>query len=415
MKDSILKQILKNMYHKLIKMKTLEQREFAIYDIKRVLKKQEVSHGKKICVGFMKQLDSVWEKGLPVYNQMMSDDRFTVYLLEVENKDVSVQETLNNNRESRLLKNGKFIGKLDEISFKNLYLDYLFYGRPYDRYLPKWLQSKYVRKQTLICYIPYYYRIGQDQSYLNERFINNIYYYFVESKHIEKFEIKKQEYTINKYNKKVECHGYPIFDQLWGLSNDTLKRNKKPCVLWAPRWTTDKNIGGSNFFKYKNYFLSNDFLDQYSLIIRPHPLMFGNFISTKEMTTEEVELFKKECKNRGIYIDSNPSFVESVKLSDVLISDVSSMIVEYMVTCKPVIICKTDARIWGRIDPGLLTCMYKAGNCKEIETELFSAINNDILSNKRRDYISNELQISSVKSSQRISQRIVDDFLSRIV
>ena len=81
-------------------------------------------------------------------------------------------------------------------------------------------------------------------------------------------------------------------------SNNNSTFRKK--VLWTPRWSTDPYIGGSNFFKYKDVILGlarkkKDIL----FILRPHPLMFDNFVKTSEMTETEVIEFKKYCKNFG--------------------------------------------------------------------------------------------------------------------
>lgn len=65
--------------------------------------------------------------------------------------------------------------------------------------------------------------------------------------------------------------------------------------MWTPRWTTNKKLGGSNFFVYYKLLLEyaekNDDVD---LLCRPHPLMFDNFLKTGEMKIEEIDDYKKE-------------------------------------------------------------------------------------------------------------------------
>lgn len=64
------------------------------------------------------------------------------------------------------------------------------------------------------------------------------------------------------------------------ITYDERKGKKNKTFLWIPRWTTPADDNEkSTFLMYKdfllNYFSNNAEL---SLIIRPHPLMFDNYI-----------------------------------------------------------------------------------------------------------------------------------------
>ena len=88
-------------------------------------------------------------------------------------------------------------------------------------------------------------------------------------------------------------------------------------------------------------------IDKYNdvlFIIRPHPLMFGNFITTGEMTEQEVFGFKDYCNNKdNVVLDEKKEYVATFWQSDFLISDASSIVPEYYVTNKPIIYCNSKA------------------------------------------------------------------------
>lgn len=48
-------------------------------------------------------------------------------------------------------------------------------------------------------------------------------------------------------------------------------------------------------------------------VVRPHPLMFDNFIHTGEMTESEVENFKSTCRSApNIRLDQSGEYVEKL-------------------------------------------------------------------------------------------------------
>ena len=127
----------------------------------------------------------------------------------------------------------------------------------------------------------------------------------------------------------------------WNFATNGLR------VIWAPRWTTDKKLGGSNFFTYKDFML--DYFrehDEMNLLMRPHPLMFDNFISTGEMTADEVEKYKAEVNSiKNIAFDDQKEYAATFWNSDVLIADYSSIVPEYFLTEKPLIFCATNMEL----------------------------------------------------------------------
>lgn len=104
-------------------------------------------------------------------------------------------------------------------------------------------------------------------------------------------------------------------------------------------------------------------------IIRPHPLMFDNFIRTGEMTQAEVETYKKHCETtENIQLDQSKDYTEMLWRTDIMISDISGIMIEYAITKKPIVYCTSDID-WHMISSTqeLLAVNYVVNDLKEIE------------------------------------------------
>ena len=116
-------------------------------------------------------------------------------------------------------------------------------------------------------------------------------------------------------------------------------------ILWLPRWTVAKQIDDGNlashFLDYNDSFLEYvDSQDYYRLVIRPHPLMFENYIKYGLMSEQSVIAYKEILKNHGkISLDEKPSYDDAFNTADVLVADCSSIIIEFFLRGKPIIYC----------------------------------------------------------------------------
>ena len=58
------------------------------------------------------------------------------------------------------------------------------------------------------------------------------------------------------------------------------------------------------------------------------------------MTREEVEQYKKTCsQTENVQLDQNKEYLDSFASADILVSDMSGVVVDFAVTEKPVIFC----------------------------------------------------------------------------
>ena len=101
---------------------------------------------------------------------------------------------------------------------------------------------------------------------------------------------KRFKKTSEKGYQHFEYLGYPSLEPFMKIKN----RNEIKSIIWTPRWSYNKTIGGSHFIEYKDSFVSiKEKFSEIELVFRPHPLMFDNLIFEKRMTKSEVDEFKK--------------------------------------------------------------------------------------------------------------------------
>ena len=267
-------------------------------------------------------------------------------------------------------------------------------SRPYDHYLPSELRSKNLAKITSLGYIPYYFAMEEEIGLHSVRFLNRIQYYFADqdddyeyiNKVCSKGIKKKYQFNLNL--------GYPSFDeeiQVFernDLSKSAFSKNKNAIkVIWNPRWTNDVSLGSSNFAKYQkelfDFILDNK---DFSFVFRPHPLLFPNFIATGVMSEKDKEeLLNRIDKSTNAVYDRQGDYLSTICDADILLSDYSSLIPEFVPRDKPIIYCSSDTTIkYTKVFDDIIEANYQANNVKEIiETLILIKDNKDSKVDKR--------------------------------
>lgn len=389
--------------------------------IQKLNKKDE----EKIRVGFFCQYIPAWEKVKPLYNKMKKDNRFQIYLLcvpsvmEKNNVAMGKNDTYQYFSEHGYEAINTVVDKGKWLDIKNLSLDYIFYPRPYNSYFPKQYNTRIVSRYTKICCVMYCMSIMKVDLdlVLNRDFCRNVYFYFAETDYIQNYMQSKFNWSYKMGMMKIPCFGMPIFDQIfldkqkksksWEFSQNMFK------VIWAPRWTTDKYLGGSNFFYYKDIILN--YAEKHSdidFLIRPHPMMFNNFIRTGEMTTGDVEYYKKKIQSlKNVKLDDEQEYIASMWESSVLICDISSIIPEYLMMNKPIIYCASNMVAEITEDATkLFTGCYEVHNEKELFVILENLQKgNDPLKKKREELKKWLLKGEAESASKQIVEALVCD------
>lgn len=350
---------------------------------------------KVLRVGFIVFEPETWDKLQPVYEEMLGRRDVEPWLIIVPSFDnnLSLEKEYGYEKEyfeekysNILLAYDKF-GKV--IDLKKYEFDYVFYQDPYNSHYPKEINSTSVVKFSKVCYIPYGYTISTNFSDLllqNREFFRNVSIFFADSKSVSSVMKKVFGKNYDKGIQKVIELGYPPFEQYKAWEN----ANNISSIAWTPRWSYDKKVGGSHFFEYKDEFITlREKYPDFRLILRPHPMLFANMINTKRMSETEVEEYKKFMYNKKIEIMDKCPVNDVLKMADILISDVSSVIPSYFMSGRPIIYCKSELNVNNEFKK-MLQGIYIASSWKEVDMYIKEIVSgNDYLKEKRNKLIKN--------------------------
>lgn len=375
------------------------------------IKKMKKIKKEKIVVVFISQMSNLWTNVSRIYDLMIDDQNFDVYILSVpEYRNENHFEAYNFHKQSNHKNNLNcfFDGKY--LDLKLLQPDYVFYDRPYSSYLPKQYRNNIVSRYAKTCYVPYGCEMMPSiyDTSLKVNFFKDLYLFFADINDSYEYIKKQEKISLALKLRRNELVGHPTFTDVmmsekksnvfWSDKSTKLK------AIWAPRWTDDIRLGGSNFLKYKDkiisLFLENENM---SLVFRPHPLTFSNYLEKKLITKKDLDEYLNIFNNSDdLFYDNRSEYFSTFWHSDVLIADISSIIPYYFLTGKPIILCDTGYIFDGEIMESISACSYIAHSFEDIENVIKDLHNNiDPLKEKRlkiRDelfYFDNILNIPS--------------------
>lgn len=296
--------------------------------------------------------------------------------------------------------------------------DYVFFQTPYPVFPESW-SVKQISMIAKICYIPYATCLfaGEVEEGLHPiSFFNFTSIFFKESSFCKEIFVKifKNRDWFNE--KKVILSGLPKLDYLidhneligrvWKRG---LQKNIKR-ILWTPRWRTSE--GTCHFFDYKDYFVNySQKHKDIDIVLRPHPLCLQNFLKTNELSASDLERMENEYDNSlNMAIDKTGEYIDTFLTSDVLVSDISSMLLEYFVTGKPIIYThRVD--VFNDFGRQLSKGFYWVKNSAELKETLEMLIaGNDPLREKREELIKLLLFLPEGGAGLRIKEVIRTDF-----
>ena len=164
--------------------------------------------------------------------------------------------------------------------------------------------------------------------------------------------------------------------------------------MWTPRWSYDSKVGGSHFLEYKDIIIRlKGFYPEIILTFRPHPLLFEELIAKSLMKKEDIESYLIVLKQNNIKYDWGAPVFDTFKGTDVLITDYSSMIIQFFITGRPVIYCDSSNIQLNDEFKKLAEGMYVAKCEKDIFYYMQKLQNGeDYLFDKRQEIIQNNLK-----------------------
>lgn len=317
--------------------------------------------GRPIRVCFLQQDPNCWNKSKALYDLMLKDDRFAVSLLCVPDPyDTDTGSTYrffaDNGYDAIDARVGDgpwstMDSRGDWFDLQSIQPDYVFYQQPYDAYLPKAYQSRAVSKHAKICLTPYGFALTKElMECMEYDFLQSVYCLYTVSETERHFNAKRFALSHKLGIRHSKYLGTLVFTDLFRHKNEVSPSwdFSENCfrAIWTPRWTTDPKIGGSNFFRYKDFLLDyareNPITD---ILFRPHPMAFPNFIRTGQMTQQEVDAYIGQIEaSANTALDHQKRYDATFWQSSVLVTDISAIIIEYFVTGKPIIFCETEGR-----------------------------------------------------------------------
>lgn len=335
----------------------------------------------KMRVVFIVQRTEVFNSVRTVFEAAVAKDECEVYLLPLPRCLNECNELLWDTYASvvefcQKLCGGKVINTYDfetetYYDLTELMPDYIFLNVPYTIQYPDEYSLEKLALIAKVCYVPYGYTISNEKKY-SELYAGLFYVDLM--KYISfLFNDGDGSYSYCKKNRmwlseflfgeRLYNIGYPRFDNIDVQQVNTSGHT----ILWLPRWTVANQINngnlGSHFFDYSDKLLEYvDRQDCYRLVVRPHPLMFENYIEHGLMSEQDALTYKEIMKNNEKFLlDENPSYDEAFNMADVLVADCSSIIIEFFLHGKPIIYCGKREELSTQIADVTKTFYYANG------------------------------------------------------
>jgi CDP-glycerol glycerophosphotransferase (TagB/SpsB family) len=165
--------------------------------------------------------------------------------------------------------------------------------------------------------------------------------------------------------------------------------------------------------EYKDAFvnLRGRYGEKAELYFRPHMNLFNDLIEKGIMTREEVAEYRKNLKASGIIQQNRLADMEkSIADIDIFLTDISSVMVCFFLTCRPIIYCE-----FANAEPfpeyaEMFGAMYIARSWEDVEKYLDELIaGNDPLL-ERRQAIAAQIYETHKDASEKILDKLIEDY-----
>ena len=423
-------ELLKKLYHKYSDTKPVQiagkiyrngffASNYLAYRRLKKLAERKNDLSRPVRVVYLCQYTQAWNKMKSIFEMMLSDDRFNASILAVPDDIRNTNDKIYMYFKELYGENNVINGYENSSWYKleDIKPDYVFYQRPYDQYLPKEYQSRAVSEYAKICHLVYGYLLTETTKDIctNKRFFRNVYMYFAENTICRDFNINRFKLSHKKGYRKTPAIGYPVLEYFMKQKEKYNKKdNDSYKVLWTPRWSEDKEAGGSNFINFKDKIV--EFANknpEFYMVFRPHPMTFNHFISVGRITEEEVkDYLRRYNTNDRLEYNNTAEYVDVFWNTDALLTDVSSIIVEYFITGKPMIYCDTGA-VPDTFFKEILKVMYVVDTWEQAEGKLLELKSGkDPLKEARHKKIAELMGQDFEHISERFLDEIYKDYIS---
>ena len=304
---------------------------------------------------------------------------------------------------------------------KKLDPDYLFFQTPYNVCRPRQYHADVVAKYAQLCYIHYGLSMLKKDSVIGNfapSFIQYTSFVFAETPyHRKEYENAicgvSQTYDMSR----IFLAGSPRFDnrqKKTGLESPVWKHKKAENVfriIWTPRWTENENI--CNFREYHSSLYDFAEKQHFDLVFRPHPQAFLNYAAEGVMSEQEIKALVQKFESSEYCSMDFSKISDAVQYSsDVLVTDPSGFVFEYLLTGKPIIYCE-KSNDWANdfSKKVFFNATYRVKSSEELEkTLLMLSDGEDPLKEKRQEILRSEFYFPSEGSGEKIKDILKQHF-----
>ena len=379
----------------------------------------------KPCIAFLAGEPETWDKSEPVFDLLSKRDNVELFLYVCPSYDdaLNVPNEYGYEWEYFYQKYPKYCksifredGTLVDLNTQNL--DYIFYGDPYMGHFPHLYRCYHlIRSNAKLCYIPYGFygaKFGYDLMATNTDFFKNMYFTFADCDDVADILEGLLKDVPHHELRHIMRLGYPTLEKF--LKDESFHQCNYKEVLWTPRWSYSDLGGGSHFLEYKDQILTiPENYKKFHLTLRPHPMLFAHIVQSGMMTQEDADSYKKRIKEVGADLDQHGDVNDTIRSTDIFITDYSSLIINFFMTGKPIIYCPMNDG-YGSAYTKMMEGIYLAESYEDITRYLNELHNGNDPLKKTREAIleSPEFKIHA-SASQQIVDCILMDFNSHCV
>lgn len=356
--------------------------------------------GTAIKVLFVAQHPSILASWRSIWQAMKNDPAFIakVVLSPFLHPYSSSAVTMDNMRRC-LLEAGVPFCTAEALNIESFRPHVVFLQNPYDDTRPEFLRSENLtRAGSRVAYVPYGLEMGGGAWNLKAQFdlpIHRIAWrIFARSERHKKMFAK----YCRSGNSHVVVTGHPRFDQINYNLDQTLpeeitkKVHGRKVILWTPHFSVTEIPSWSTYRIYSDFIFST-FAQQQDmfLLLRPHPLFFRSMVQNDLWDETGESQFREKIKNsNNIALDESSDYHPAFSLSDALMTDVGSFLLEYLPTGKPLLYLHHPDGLGMNDDETVTESLYRANSNRDI-TDFVDIIKNDADSRKaERESIKSE-------------------------
>lgn len=379
----------------------------------------EYIKGEKLNIVILVQHATVWNSLKSVYESMRHNQMINVSVVLVPfiHHDASVSKTYFDLKDFFIKENIPFIN----YNFYSLEVHrphIVFVQNPYEETRPERFQiAEIIKFGAKVCYIPYALDIAGGLWHIQSQFnlmVHNLSWKI--------FAISNQQKNLYaKYCDAGSSHivvtGHPKFDNhklVNQVKNEILlkKINGRKVILWTPHFSVGNPPTRSTYNIYQKTIFDNfNKREDLFLYIRPHPLFFKAMINHGIWSEEDEMKFRNMIEHsHNIALDENADYLQSFSISDALMADSGSFLLEYLPSLKPILYLHHPDGL-GLYDETLEELYYKAVNEQNI-TDFIDMISRgeDSELEKRKNAIPDYLFGLDENIGEKIVEHIIDAF-----